>query len=444
MNQALQEVVVVGYSSARRRDLSGSINIEDDREVKTTDFAQVLQGRAAGVAITNNNGRPGSAAKIKIRGSSSVNGNAAPLYVVDGAITNTLPASDDIDNVEVLKDLAATSLYGSRAANGVVIVTTKEQAGNNNSNLNKTPKGISAVEWKPERSYLKKIAAADKATRYQQYLSLRKEYLLTPSFYFDMASYFLQNNDTSTGLQILGNLAELDVENHELYRQLGYTLRACNQHEEAIYIFRKVLQWRAMEPQSFRDYGLSLAGGGYYQQALDTLYAALTHPYSNNALSNYLGIEEVIVTEINQLVSLHKEQLDITKINSQLLSPMPVDVRVVLNWNTNDTDIDLWVTDPNNEKCYYAHKNTAVGGRISDDMTNGYGPEQFIIKQAIKGTYKIEVNYYGERQVKLTGPATVLAEVYLHYASGKEERRLITLQMSKEKKAGVFIGSFEF
>ncbi|MFM2362094.1 MAG: hypothetical protein RLZZ316_996 [Bacteroidota bacterium] len=85
-----------------------------------------------------------------------------------------------------------------------------------------------------------------------------------------------------------------------------------------------------------------------------------------------------------------------------------------------------------------------MGGRISDDMTNGYGPEQFIIKQAIKGTYKIEVNYYGERQVKLTGPATVLAEVYLHYASGKEERRLITLQMSKEKKAGVFIGSFEF
>lgn len=444
MNQALQEVVVVGYSTARRRDITGSTATIEPRETNSENLNEVLQGRAAGIAVTNREIQPGSAATIKIRGSSSVNGNATPLYVVDGAITNTLPPSDDIENVEILKDIAATSLYGSRAANGVVIVTTKEQSGNNNGNRNKSPKGISAVEWKPERSYLQKIAAADKAARYQQYLSLRKEYLLTPSFYFDVASYFLQNNDTSTGLQILGNLAELDVENHELYRQLGYTLRACNQHEEAIYIFKKVLQWRAMEPQSFRDYGLSLAGGGYYQQALDTLYTALIHPYSNNALSNYLGIEEVIVTEINQLVSLHKEQLDISKIDRQLLSPMPVDVRVVLNWNTNDTDIDLWVTDPNNEKCYYAHKNTALGGRISDDMTNGYGPEQFIIKKAIKGTYKIEVNYYGEQQVKLTGPATVLAEVYLHYASGKEERRLITLQMSKEKKAGIFIGSFDF
>ncbi|WP_315820599.1 hypothetical protein [Paraflavitalea speifideaquila] len=96
-----------------------------------------------------------------------------------------------------------------------------------------------------------------------------------PLFYYDVANFFFREKDTLTGLQILTNMAEIDLENHELYKLLGYKLREAGACEEAITVFRKILQWRPQEPHSYRDYGLALADAGKYQQALDTLYAAL-------------------------------------------------------------------------------------------------------------------------------------------------------------------------
>ncbi|HMC86369.1 MAG TPA: DUF2135 domain-containing protein, partial [Chitinophagaceae bacterium] len=299
-------------------------------------------------------------------------------------------------------------------------------------------------QWTPERSYLNTITKASKEKRYDTYLDLRKEYIATPSFYFDMACYFFQQKDSVIGELILSNLAELDLENHELYKLFGYKLKETRRYDEEMYVFRKVLQWRPQEPQSYRDYGLALADAGLYQQALDTLYTAINKQYDANVMNNYNGIEEIIVTEINQLISLHRDKLNTSNIDKKLLHAMPVDIRVVLNWNMGDTDIDLWLTDPNGEKCYYSHKNTAIGGRISNDFTNGYGPEQFMLKNAIKGSYIIEADFYGERQAKLAGPTTVMAEVFTHYADGHQERKIITVQLEKSGKQTLQIGKFSF
>lgn len=304
---------------------------------------------------------------------------------------------------------------------------------------------INVKQWTPERTYLQSLAKEKAGNRYKAYLALRKEYLYTPTFYYDVANFFFREQDTLTGLQILTNMAEIDLENHELYKLLGFKLREAGAYEEAVTVFRKVLQWRPQEPHSYRDYGLALADAGKYQQALDTLYTALEKNYSESIASMYNGIEEIIVTEINQLISLHKKKLNLSAIDPKLIHSMPTDIRVVLNWNKNDTDMDLWVTDPNKETCYYSHKETLIGGRISDDFTNGYGPEQFLLKKAIKGKYQVKVNYYGDQQFTLSGPTTVLAEIFTHYADGRQERKLITLQMEKgDEKEGVLVGEFEF
>ena len=123
---------------------------------------------------------------------------------------------------------------------------------------------------------------------------------------------------------------------------------------------------------------------------------------------------------------------------------MPVDIRVVAAWNMDNTDMDLWVTDPNGEKCYYSHKSTDIGGHLSNDITQGYGPEQFLLKKAIKGKYKIEMNYYGDRQFKIAGPTTVMVEIYTHYGESRQERKIITLQMQKGQTGGILIGEFNF
>ena len=152
--------------------------------------------------------------------------------------------------------------------------------------------------------------------------------------------------------------------------------------------------------------------------------------------------------ELNELISRNRNKLDISTINPKLIVDLPVNIRVVLNWNKDNTDIDLWITDPTGEKCMYSHKETASGGRLSTDFTQGFGPEQFLLKKAIKGKYKIETNFYGENQVTLTGPTAIMAEIYINYATGKQERKLVVFQNQKKSRQGngdgILIGEFEF
>jgi hypothetical protein len=199
-----------------------------------------------------------------------------------------------------------------------------------------------------------------------------------------------------------------------------------------------------MDAQSYRDYALALADNGQYQNALDNLYKVLTQSYNAQIADRDQGIEEIVISEINNLIAKHGNNLSTKGIDKRLIQPLPVDVRVVLNWNKNDTDIDLWLTDPTGEKGFYGNSRTKIGGRISNDFTSGYGPEQFMIKKAIKGKYKIEVNYYGDRQINISGPTTVTAEIYTRYATGKQQRKVIVLPLAAGSSGGNLVGEFNF
>jgi TonB-dependent starch-binding outer membrane protein SusC len=138
--QSLTDVVVIGYGTARKSDLTGavaSVTGAQLTQVATSDPVQAIQGRVAGVEVTSNSGQPGSGTRIRVRGVGTIN-NSDPLYVVDGIQTSDigflLPA--DIESTEILKDASATAIYGSRGANGVVIITTKHgKAGATQFNL---------------------------------------------------------------------------------------------------------------------------------------------------------------------------------------------------------------------------------------------------------------------------------------------------------------------
>lgn len=125
----LAEVVVVGYGAVKKSDLTGSISSVKSEQLTAypaINAEQALQGRAAGVQIQSNNGAPGSDFKIRIRGASSINASSDPIFVIDGFVGGVLPPPEDIQSIEVLKDASATAIYGSRAANGVILVTTKK------------------------------------------------------------------------------------------------------------------------------------------------------------------------------------------------------------------------------------------------------------------------------------------------------------------------------
>ena len=135
----LKEVVVIGYGTSKRADLTGAVSTVTSAAVAqsvATTIDQVLQGRAAGVQIQQNSGIPGGSSSVRIRGISSITGSNEPIYVIDGVIIdgntgslNSNPLAginpNDIASIDILKDASATAIYGSRAANGVIMVTTK-------------------------------------------------------------------------------------------------------------------------------------------------------------------------------------------------------------------------------------------------------------------------------------------------------------------------------
>ena len=131
-SEQLDEVVVVGYGTVKKRDLTGSVaslNSEAISAVPTTTAVEALQGRASGVVVSTSNWSPGESPSILIRGKRSINASNEPLFVVDGIpVTGGMGeiSPSDIQSMEVLKDASATAIYGSRGANGVILVTTKQ------------------------------------------------------------------------------------------------------------------------------------------------------------------------------------------------------------------------------------------------------------------------------------------------------------------------------
>jgi Ca-activated chloride channel family protein len=122
---------------------------------------------------------------------------------------------------------------------------------------------------------------------------------------------------------------------------------------------------------------------------------------------------------------------------------MVCDVRIVLTWDADNTDMDLWVTGPDGERCSYDNPETMTGGHMSEDFTQGYGPEEYVIRRALKGKYRVEVDYYGNQQQVLAGATTIQAVLITDWGRATEKREAVTLRLKDEEEM-VKVGVLEF
>jgi len=239
-------------------------------------------------------------------------------------------------------------------------------------------------------------------------------------------------------VRVLTNLAEMDLENRHILRILGYRLLQARAAALAIPVFRKVLELSPEEPQSYRDLGLALAADRQYQPAIDTLYEVVVKPWHGR----FPDVEIITLAELNAVIATSGANLDVSRVDPRLVKNLPLDLRVVLTWDADNTDIDLWVTDPNGEKAFYGHRLTYQGGRMSLDFTGGYGPEEYSLKRAKPGKYKVEAQYYGDRRQAVTGPTTLQVKLATRFGTAEQSEQSITLRL-KGRQETVFVGEFE-
>ncbi|MEY4287683.1 MAG: hypothetical protein RL511_1772 [Bacteroidota bacterium] len=285
---------------------------------------------------------------------------------------------------------------------------------------------ISVAAWNPKVPYLKNLRAVPLAHAYARYLRLRENYASQPSFYIDVCDYFLQKKQPKLAIRILSNLAEMQLKDAALLRVFAQKLLQVKADKLAIDVFKNVIDLRPEEPQSYRDYGLALAQLGKYNQAVQQLYKVVKQNYDGR----FEGIHLIALNEINHLIAQHPKEIDTKGIPEYFLVQLPMDIRIVLNWDADNTDVDLWVTEPNQEKCMYSYKLTSNGGRISNDFTQGYGPEEYLIRNAPKGTYRIQAHYYGNHRPTLSGKAILTVQLFQNYGTPYEVKREITRRLS--------------
>jgi len=449
----LDEVVVVAYGVQRKQSITGSVSVVKSEEISNSGFtnvAQALQGRVAGLQVDSSNGRLGASPNIVIRGAASLNGNNQPLYVIDGMpVSGNVDDLIDVNNIEsisVLKGASSAALYGSRAAHGVIVITSKFNRNNRSSTLsfnnsrkkNNKYKGRLKVKAQPlKASYITELNNSKSLEEaYNIYLSQREKYEHIPAYYIDVYDYFKKWHNKEIELRILTNIAELDFDNYELLRVLAYKLEEASHYGLAAYIFNQVLKLRPEDSQSYRDLALVYQEIGLAQESFNLLNSIVNGDiYKGNNRRKFEGIQQISRNEINKLLqnksNIKKEDFkSVNEINASF------DIRIVIDWNHNDTDIDLHIIDPNLEECYYSHPKTEIGGQLSQDMTQGFGPEEFTLKNAKEGTYFIKVNYFGDQYQKIENPTFMKVTMFKNFGKPNETKdiKIIRLTKTKDKK----------
>lgn len=274
-----------------------------------------------------------------------------------------------------------------------------------------------------------------------KYLADRKADRRNVEIYLNEANRRLAAKDPDGAVRVLSSIIEEYPARGDALRLVGYRLLDMQQPAHASRLFARVQRQRPFEPHSYLDLARSLEQAGKYGQAAVQYEIALAgtwHPRFHASLKDVaredygrMMRQAIRAGSVPQALADHfgerLEKMDPRQFQS--------DLRVSMSWNTDATDIDLWVIEPNGEKCFYSHNRTKNGGELSQDMTQGYGPERYQMKKAGPGEYRVMVHYFAANQNLLGGETHVNVTVTRFAGTAREVVERYTVVLKKQDEA---------
>jgi hypothetical protein len=296
---------------------------------------------------------------------------------------------------------------------------------------------IAVQPWTSDAAGTRRLAQASDGDRYVVYLDQRLGAAESPAFYLDAAQVFAAHGQRGLAVRVLSNLAELHIEDRGLLRVLAYRLQEIGETAEAVRLLTRVSELAPDEPQSWRDLGLAQAAAGAWQPAVDALWTAASGVWDGR----FGDIDLIALGELDAIAATHPG-VDVSVVDVRLRRNLPLDVRVALAWDTDNTDIDLWVKDPHGQWVSYQSPLSRQGGRVTRDVTNGYGPEVFSLKKAAPGTYEVRAKYFGSHRQALGNGTSVMMRLTTGFGTPAEKHRDVILRL-EEARDDVLVGTFE-
>jgi len=343
------------------------------------------------------------------------------------------------------EEMAEVVVTGMRASRSASMAVRRSVVGIATPDID-----IQMEEWNVARPYLQALDAAAPADFEAVFAEQERQYGQLPAFYFDVAEWlFRRQAATVAAREMLLSAIELPVSNEETAFMVAERLQRYDDMDRAVWLYERAAEQTDYLPQPRRSLALALvkrAGSRSDKQARADLQRAvrlLTEVVMTPWPSSFDGIEVVALMEINRLLP-RLESLDVrASLDWRLRARLDVDLRVVIEWNTAASDMDLWVDQPDGERAIYNNPLTAIGGRLSNDMTEGFGPEEYLLHHAIGGRYRISVNVYAADRINPNGSTVVTARLFRNYGRANQAEQTMEVELHKADKGEKLIGTFE-
>lgn len=308
---------------------------------------------------------------------------------------------------------------------------------------------IELAPWSIDRPYLKALDAAEKARLDSVLAAQEKAHGDLPAFYLDVAEWFRRRGDTARALELLLSALDLPAKNDETLLIVADRLVRYGQLDRAIWLYEQLIQLAPDRPQPLRSLALTLAerakrgkpksAARDLERAIRLLNQVITTPWDEA----YDGIELISLMDANALIPRLK-MLGVQKtiLDDRLVATLDVALRVVIEWNTPATDVDLWVTEPNGERSMYNNALTAMGGRLSNDMTSGFGPEEYLLRRTPVGRFAMDANVFAVDPLNPNGATNLTARLTHNFGRADERTETMDIELSPDSDEIVPIGTF--
>jgi len=352
---------------------------------------------------------------------------------------------------------APSEMYGIAGGDEDTIVVTGSRVPTTYQDTPVAVSAISAEELSPQarnvvqvniadvlnkRPYFDALNEADPAQWLETLAAQEAEYGSAPGFYFDVAEWFRLKGETDLSRQLLLSALDLPASDDETLLIVAFRLERDGDFDTAIELLEALNARIDYRTQPKRILALTLAArarqstGEARKNDLEQAFELLSEVVLSPTDGRYEGIETVALMELNSLIPLIDASGGSWSLDERLIGTLDADVRVVVEWTSADADLDLHVLEPSMENVYYGNQRSQLGGKLSNDMTSGYGPEEYVMRSAFAGDYLVSVHGFSGDRINPNGPGRAMVRLIRDFARADHSEQLIDAEVGFDRSNG--------
>jgi len=459
-----EDMVQLGTSKKSKRTLGYAVETITDDDIGDHDLSleNSIQGQFSNVSLASNQ----DISQYLARGRNmSILLDQTGIIVVDGVpmasdpqISTGLGGSDksiltgsgildpsNIAEISVLKGLAATNRWGTLGRNGVILITTKTSLAAKpvekkvdviQGTTDTYEGGALQMTELPEVEYIRRLKQATSVDdAYQVYLRQRNIYGNDTSYFLNSATYFKKWNNNFMIDKILSNISELPQLTSEVRTAQAYKYQELGLYSKAIPIYKSNINKEPKQIQHYRNLALSYERAGQYDEAL-TMYKRIDR-MQIRGITTYDALQPTIDNEYKNLISQHKDKVNLAGINPMSLQNAEIDTRIVFEWNAFDAEFDLQIVNPQQRFFTWSHTQQAEPSRFNKEKELGYGLEEFFMTREDQGDWLFNMTYFGKRNGDNRTPTYVKITRYDNFGrpNQKQSVKVIALEALNQQQS---------